>query len=259
VSRDAGVDQVDAATRAMKARLAGARWEARTLLGRYPSVALTVLRARRRPEQFLTPIGPETEIVIEGFPRSGNTFAVAAFHEAQLPHDVQMAHHAHVPAQLLEGVREGLPALLVVRDPEDSVLSLAVRAPEIGVAGALRGWIRFHQPLLPAVDGIVVATFEQVVTDLGAIVERVNARFGTTFRPFVHTPEHVDAILERIREWDLNTFGDGGGAERGGGGPSATRAELKDARRAEYGRASLAGARARAERLYAALAAAAST
>jgi len=237
-------------------RLPAARWQLRTTLGRYPSVALPILRARRRPGQFLTPVGPETEIVIEGFPRSGNTFAVAAFHEAQLPHDVQMAHHAHMPAQLLEGVREGLPALLVVRDPEDSVVSLAVRAPEIGVGGALRGWIRFHRPLLPVLDGIVVATFEQVVTDFGAVVERLNARFGTAFQPFGHSPENVDAILRRIREWDLNTFGDGGGADRGGGGPSESREELKDARRAEYRAAALADARAAAERIYAALAAA---
>ena len=244
---------------AMRRVGSGARWELRTLVGRYPAVALPILRARRRPGQFLTPIGPETEIVIEGFPRSGNTFAVAAFHEAQLPHDVQMAHHAHVPAQLLEGVREGLPALLVVRTPAESVLSLAVRAPEIGVAGALRGWIRFHDPLLPALDGIVVATFEQVVADLGAVVGRINGRFGTTFRPFAPTPENVEAILERIHAWDLNTFGDDGGADRGGGGPSGSREALKEARRAEYDRARLAGARAKAERIYAALASAAST
>ena len=237
----------------------GARWELRTLVGRYPVVALPILRARRRPGQFLTPIGPETEIVIEGFPRSGNTFAVAAFHEAQLPHDVQIAHHAHVAAQLLEGVREGLPVLLVVRPAEDSVLSLAVRAPGIGVAGALRGWVRFHAPLLPVLDGIVVATFDQVVADLGAVVARINERFGTAFRPFEHTSENVDAVLERIREWDLNTFGDGGGADRGGGGPSGARAALKEERRAEYRRAAHASARAKAERIYAALAAAAST
>jgi len=237
----------------------GARWELRTLVGKYPAVALPILRARRRPGQFLTPIGPETEIVIEGFPRSGNTFAVAAFHEAQLPHDVQMAHHAHVPAQLLEGVREGLPALLIVRAADEAVLSLAVRAPEIGVAGALRGWIRFHEPLLSALDGIVVATFEQVVADLGAVVGRINARFGTAFHPFVHTPENVEAILERIRAWDLNTFGDDAGASRGGGVPSGTRAALKEARRAEYERSALDGARAKAEWIYAALASAAST
>lgn len=257
--RDSGIEDTNERTRGSADRLAAVRWELRTLLGRYPAVALPILRARRRPGQFLTPIGAETEIVIEGFPRSGNTFAVAAFHEAQLPHDVQMAHHAHVPAQLLEAVREGLPALLVVRAPEDSVLSLAVRAPEIGVAGALRGWIRFHEPLLPVLDRIVVGTFDQVVADLGAVVERINARFATSFRPFSPTPANVDAILERIREWDLNTFGDGGGADRGGGGPSAARAELKESRRAEYEAAALARARAKAERIYAALAAAAST
>jgi len=243
----------------VRGRLAAARWELRTVAGRYPAVALPILRMRRRPGQFLTPVGPETEIVIEGFPRSGNTFAVAAFHEAQLPHDVQMAHHAHMPAQLLEGVRVGLPALLVIRTPADSVLSLAVRAPEIGVAGALRGWVRFHAPLLRLREAIVVATFEQVVTDLGAVVGRVNERFGTSFRPFANTPENVDATLGRIRAWDLNTFGDGAAADRGGGGPAESRAAMKDALRAAYERPALARTRSRAARIYAALAETAST
>jgi len=238
---------------------ASARWEARTALGRYPRVALPILRGRSRPGQFLTPIGPETEIVIEGFPRSGNTFAVAAFHEAQLPHDVQIAHHAHAPAQLLEAVREGLPALLMLREPEDAVVSLVVRAPAIGVPAALRGWLRFHRPLLPIAGALAVGTFAQLTTDLGAVVRRINERFGTRFREFDHTPANVEAVLERIREWDLNTFGDAVGAERGGGGPSDARERLKALRRAEYDAASLARGREEARRIYAALAAQAST
>src|SRR5205814_3293356 len=98
--------------------LAGARWEVRTFLGRYPAIALPLLRARGG-DGFLAPIRDETEVVIEGFPRSGNTFAVAAFHYAQRPRDVKIAHHAHVPAQLLSAVRLGLPAVVLVRDPEE--------------------------------------------------------------------------------------------------------------------------------------------
>ena len=39
----------------------------------------------------------ETELVIEGFPRSANTFAVLAFDYAQ-PDDVKLAHQLHAPS-----------------------------------------------------------------------------------------------------------------------------------------------------------------
>jgi hypothetical protein len=218
-------------------------------------VALPLLRMRRGPGQFLAPIRAETEIVIEGFPRSGNTFVVAAFHQAQRPLDVKIAHHAHVPAQLIEAVRRSVPALALVREPEEAVLSFVVREPGLGVRQVLRGYVRFHEPLLALRRGVVVATLDQATSDLGPVVQRVNRRFGTTFVPFQHTPENVARVMAMIERGDLNTFGSAAMAERGGGRPSGTREPLKDALRTEYRSGSLAGLRRRAERAYATLAA----
>lgn len=232
--------------------MAGARWEVRSVLGRYPVIALPLLRARRG-DGFLAPIRDETEVVIEGFPRSGNTFAVAAFHLAQLPTDVKIAHHAHVPAQLLRAVRLGLPAVLLVREPEECVLSLVVRDPLLGVGGVLRGWVRFHGPLVDVRDRLVVATFGEATTDVGGIVRRVNERFGTSFRAFDPTPENLERVRVLIERGDLNTFGSAEGVARGGGLPGAGREVLKDELRASYRAEGLARLRARAEDLYAQL------
>ena len=229
--------------------LAAARWELRTLLGRYPTVALPLLRARRG-NGFLAPIRDETEVVIEGFPRSGNTFAVAAFHYAQLPRDVKIAHHAHVPAQLLSAVRLGLPAVALVREPEECVLSMVVRDPALGVGGVLRGWVRFHEPVVPVRDRVAVATFAEATTDVAAIVRRVNERFGTRFRVFDPSPENVAAVRELIERGDRNTFDTDEGVRRGGGLPGEGRERLKDELRAAYGSEGLARLRSRAEDLY---------
>jgi hypothetical protein len=229
--------------------LAGARWELRTLLGRYPAIALPLLRARAG-DGFLAPIRDETEVVIEGFPRSGNTFAVAAFHFAQLPRDVKIAHHAHVPAQLLSAVRLGLPAVVLVRDPEECVLSLVVREPALGVGAALRGWVRFHEPLVGVRDRLVVATFAEATGDVGGIVRRVNDRFGTRFHQFESTPKHLADVRELIERGDRNTFGTDEGVRRGGGLPGEGREELKGELRAAYRGAGLARSRTRAEELF---------
>jgi len=67
-----------------------------------------------------------TELVIEGFARSGNTFAVAAFSLAQ-PRPVRLAHHLHAPAQVLLAARMGIPCIVLVRDPVDAVASRLIR------------------------------------------------------------------------------------------------------------------------------------
>src|SRR5436309_8002883 len=72
----------------------------------------------------------DTQLVIEGFQRSGNTFAVVAFEVAQ-PQPVKLAHHLHAAAQIVAAVRMGVPTLVLIRDPDESVLSHMVREPGI--------------------------------------------------------------------------------------------------------------------------------
>ncbi|HXF73209.1 MAG TPA: hypothetical protein VNO79_11435 [Actinomycetota bacterium] len=123
---------------------------------------------------------PGTDLVVEGFPRSGNSLAVAAIAAAQ-PGPIRIAHHTHAPANVLRALALGLPTLLVIRDPDEAALELVLAKPFLSLRGALLGYARFHEPLLAHRDRFVVATFEQVHGDLAGVVRRLNARFGTSF------------------------------------------------------------------------------
>jgi hypothetical protein len=203
------------------------RWEARTLAGRYPGLYLPLLRWRYRPGQFQIPLREDTELVIDGFLRSGTTFAFTAFEMAQ-PRKVRVAHHSHAPAQVIAAARAGIPALVLIRPPEDAVLSLVVRLPELSIRQGLRGYVRFYRPLVPYRDRIVVARFEDAVSDLGAVVRRVNERWGTGFAEFDHTEENVARVLAVIEEGDRRQFGSGPELERASGRPSPARERMKD-------------------------------
>jgi hypothetical protein len=136
-------------------------------------------------------VGQGTQIVIDGFPRSANTFAVIAFRMAQQD-PVEVAHHVHLPAQILAAVKATLPTILLIREPEEVVTSLVLRFPHISVAKAVKRYVRFYGQLAPHRDAVVVADFSQVVRDYGSVVRRVNERFRTRFGEFRHTPENVD-------------------------------------------------------------------
>jgi hypothetical protein len=231
--------------KAMVAARRGA-FELKTVVARYPALALPI--AKRRHGE---PVDDRTEIVIEGFPRSGTSFAVAAFRRAQ-GHPIEIACHVHAPAQIVEGARRRLPTLLIVREPEATCVSFAIRNPDLSMRQAVRAYVRFHEPLVSLRDRIVVARFEDVTSDLGGVIDRVNARFGTSFARFEHTPGSVDAVFAEIDE-DYQRRLTGESFERAVARPSAFRGSLKPRLEAAYRARDLAALRSRAQRVFARL------
>jgi hypothetical protein len=222
------------------------RWEARSFAGQYPWLCRRLVRHSGE-----YPTG-QTEIVIEGYPRTGNTFAVIAFQQAQ-PRVVSIAHHVHAPAPIIEASRHRTPALVLIRAPEEAVLSFVLRLPELTLRQALRSYVRFYRPLVRARIGgaaFVVGRFEDVVGDLGAVIREVNGRFGTTFVPFDPSPEHVATVMAELDVWDEHTFGGRPMLEQGRARPSELRDRLKDDLRPAYRAPALTRLRRTAEALY---------
>lgn len=162
------------------------------LAGRRPGLYYTAYRLAGHNRHLA--VNRNTELVIEGFPRSGNTFAVVAFEQAQ-DHPVRIAHHLHVSAQIIAGVRMGIPVMLLLRNPEDAICSLVIREPHLSLDDALWDYIGFHRSVLPWRSGFVVAGFDEVTSDFGTIIARINARFSTTYNVFVHTQSNVDRVF----------------------------------------------------------------
>ena len=143
-------------------------------------------------------ISPATELVIDGYTRCASTFAVYALQLAQ-PVPVRLAHHLHAPAQLVAAARAGVPALAVIREPREAILSQLVREPDVDMRDALVAFTRFYRRLLPCRDRMVVAGFEEVTKDFGAVTRRVNDRFGTAFAEFEPTEQNTSRCFELIK------------------------------------------------------------
>jgi hypothetical protein len=229
---------------------ARAVYEAMTLAA--PHRALAMPAARLRGHGVLVR-SPGVRVLIEGYPRSANSFTVAAFARAQgWPGSGggRIAHHTHAPAHVLEAIRRGIPAIVLLRDPADAVLEFVVVKPDLSIRQALRGYLRFYAPLVAHADGFVTARFEEVTTDLGAVIARVNERFGTSFVPFRHTEEDERAVFAEMDGYWRGRVGPGRDLERFVGRPSELREAWKTMLRANYDAPALAGLRDRARRLH---------
>ncbi len=180
-----------------------ARHRLRTHVTEHPALYLplaTVKRALRVDVRDLQRqvISSRTELVIEGYTRCGTTFAVYALQLSQ-GRPVRLAHHWHAPAQLIEAAHRKIPALLVIRRPEEAILSQLIREPNVTLRDALVAYSRFYERLLPYRHSFVIGEFEQVTHDFGLLIRQLNARFGTSFAEFVHSEANVRECLELIK------------------------------------------------------------
>ena len=174
------------------------RHRLRARVSEHPSIYLPFASHKYRD---LSPrvLDDTTEMVLDGYTRSASTFAVYALQLAQ-DRPVRLAHHLHAPAQLIAGVRAGLPTLLVIREPRGAILSQLVREPGVAMRDALIAYVRFHRCLARYTDGMIVGEFETVTRDFGSVIRRVNAKFGLALQEFVHTPEAVAECRAMIEQ-----------------------------------------------------------
>jgi hypothetical protein len=202
-----------------------------------PGIFLPIVKfhpALTEPDDPRPWVSRTTEIVIEGYPRSGNTFAVVAFRQAQ-GREIKMAHHLHAAAQIKRAARLGVPAIVLIREPSEAILSVLVRDPHASMRWALHSYVRFYSTVLPYLEKAVVAPFATVTSDLGSIIRMVNTRYGTAFKEFVPTEDAMNSVQQAVEHLGrLDSTVTGWDYRLGLALPSEQRRRAKDAHRAEY-------------------------
>lgn len=139
----------------------------------------------------------DTQIVIDGFPRSANTFAVESF--LAVNQGFSVAHHLHDRHRIRRAVKRGIPVILIVRHPDGCVNSFLNGGFETSKADFIYGeYTTFYTDLLDRLDAVTIAEFAEITKDWPGVMERFNRRFGTTYAGVAGTD---DEILQRVEDW----------------------------------------------------------
>ena len=171
------------------------RYELYSFLGQWDAIYLPLVRIMGKHNTRI--VKPTTEIVIEGFPRSANTFAVVAFRQAQA-RTVEIAHHLHTVAQVSYAAKHNIPIMLLVRPPQDAIVSLVIRHPYISLKQALRAYIRFYLGVAKLRDQLIVVTFDEAISNLSVGISRINEKYSVEFNLFAHSETSVAQCFEEI-------------------------------------------------------------
>ncbi|HFD12194.1 MAG TPA: hypothetical protein ENJ32_06975 [Crenotrichaceae bacterium] len=175
----------------------------RNFISSYPSIYFTL--ANSADSRF---INSETELVIEGFPRCGNSFAEAAFRVAQSK-EVKIAHHSHASAQVIRAHQQKVPCIVVFRQPDSAVTSLIHKYPSntTTIHQALRQYIRFYRDVLAYKDSFILTSFEAVTNNFGLAIDLLNNKFDTNYNRFEHTEKNVKLAFDLVDQFTRKRTG----------------------------------------------------
>lgn len=181
-------------------------------LEKYPRLYLAVLSLKRIGHWSRSWIVvPDTDITIEGYPRSGNSFARSAFQFAE-GNQHKIATHVHSYAQVIRSAQLGVPTMVLVRTPKDACLSLVALSYQISdvdiqdeiierakrdLINNLRSYRVFYENVLRVGDDVVIADFNLVTTDYGEIIRRMNKRYGTNFPLYESNKENEAEVFDK--------------------------------------------------------------
>lgn len=191
----------------------------------------------------------DTELVIDAYPRSGNSFATAAFQLSQ-PRPVRLAHHFHAAAAVLYAVRHRIPTLTLLRNPDDACVSCALWLGQSDLRHAFAQYSRLYRAIAPHRNYFVLAKFDSLIGDFGQVVKTVNRRFSTDFVPFVHCEENVNRVKKALQRRMERRFDKTADRAVRGSTPSLRRDSLKTCLRSQLNSEALRPLRQQAQEIY---------
>lgn len=102
-------------------------------------------RSRTKDPSVFSPkfMGDDGDFVIEGFPRSGNTYFTYRF-LLETNFKYKVAHHFHTPSQFNFSVKLNKKAIILIREPLSAITSYLVRFPDVSPRLAILMYKEFY-------------------------------------------------------------------------------------------------------------------
>ena len=115
------------------------------------------------------------EILLDGFPRSGNTPAAKYIETSQIGRVAARTRY-HISGALKTVVGLSKPAVCPIRNPEEAVLSWTIFRRRPLVDPAFRSYVEYHTPPHNVPGDLFIVPFEAIFHRMPVVVEAVSVR-----------------------------------------------------------------------------------
>lgn len=159
-----------------------------------------------------------TRLIVEGYPRTANTFAYNIFEKSFGLKNLNancIAHHVHSSSQLIFGAKNDIPVILLIRNPIDSISSMLIKFHEFENEDSCIEWIKlysyyyydFYYRLLKFKNQFLIVKFESIINDYTNVIVSLNNKFDTSFPIIQNSQNQTKEILDKIKNDNLVKVG----------------------------------------------------
>jgi len=170
----------------------------RNVCAKYPRIYFSLVGFSRRSSGLVT---RSSALVVEGYPRSANSWTEAAF-LLLLGDSASIGHHTHASAQVKRAVEWQIPTVVLYRCPDDAVISRLMQEPRsTDLFLAYSEYVSFYSEVFSYRARFLLVSFSQATNDLEGVVGALNQRFGTSFgvpEPRTHSPARIHALVDEL-------------------------------------------------------------
>jgi hypothetical protein len=153
-----------------------------------------------------TTFSSSTEITMDGFQRSGNSFATYQFMTKNKT--LNIAHHRHINTQIIFSAQNKIPTIVFIRDPIDAIISaFFVQESAVPLEIIIRSWINFYEPILRYKNEIIISDFKNTINNFDQIIYQLNKKYDSNFLiPKIdkNTYENYSMYVEKLQ---IKNFG----------------------------------------------------
>lgn len=142
----------------------------------------------------------DTELIVEGFPRSSNTYFVDFIqYLSKKGRNINLAHHTHSIDNLLLGMLYKKPCLVLIREPVEAITSFVVYSQN-EIPDVAKQYLEFYLKILNLKGEILIADFRTIVNDINKVIDRLNKEFLLQIPKSLNAAEDSLIVSEIDRE-----------------------------------------------------------
>jgi hypothetical protein len=148
--------------------------------------------AQRRSELFPF-VG--TDLLVEGYPRSANTYLLCALKWSDPKY--KYASHMHGCGSIKYAVNNGIPTVILIREPLRAVVSLAIRE-DFRLDYCFEWYRKYYKYVAARRSSLVLADFSVVTADLERVYQELRSTYGLALRPAPREPSEISEIKAMV-------------------------------------------------------------
>lgn len=149
----------------------------------------------------------QTDIIIEGYPRSANTFTAEALRIADPT--ILIASHFHSPGVVINGLARAVPCYVMIRDPDNAVPSWVIHS-QTNLGASLDYYIDYYETLVRYIPEIRIVRFTDVTSHTDAVIAHMLAtlhRVSPNLRTHAALQRETTALIySKNRPSDFRKF-----------------------------------------------------